>query len=351
MKRFPRLQISFLDQIFSFMRVPQEERGGTIKIRQMRHRCSLETFELNLRTKKQTMLQTNFSQNQWSGGPEWQSQAAATSRVHRLCSIEPCCHAADDYRPKTAVRGATRSGDVSASAHFQNAKLLRQETEIALFDGFFGPLIDVGVPDWAVISGSCGNAAKRVVRAMPVQKRGAHTLTLRILAAAFRRAVGGDKDPLHSTSIDVIDPGFDSAQPRSESVHFDGRHCGITGLGGDVEDRLTKAVTVDQRECDGAIRRINRDYLIMPETIVRVSVWEVYKHIVHRGGNDRGVVNDAVYKYQRAVVRITDRAGLGDAGREGLILRAGHELAVRTEVYNTGIEQERPIGAACGGAC
>jgi len=29
----------------------------------MRHRCSLETFELNLRTKKQTMLQTNFSQN------------------------------------------------------------------------------------------------------------------------------------------------------------------------------------------------------------------------------------------------------------------------------------------------
>src|SRR4029077_12048849 len=79
MKRFPRLQISFLDQVFSFMRVPQEERGGAIQIRQMRHRCSLETFELNLRTKKQTTLQTNFSQNQGSGGPEWQSQAAAHS--------------------------------------------------------------------------------------------------------------------------------------------------------------------------------------------------------------------------------------------------------------------------------
>jgi hypothetical protein len=33
----------------------------------------------------------------------------------------------------------------------------------------------------------------------------------------------------------------------SESVPFDGRHRGITGLGGDVEDRLTKAITVDQR--------------------------------------------------------------------------------------------------------
>src|SRR6266478_466810 len=134
------------------MGVPQEERGGPMEIRQMRHRCSLETFELNLLTKKQTMLQTNFSQNQGSGGPDWQSQAAAL-RVRRLYSIEPCCHAADDYRPKTAVRGTTRSGDVSVSGQFQNAKLLRQETAIALFDGFLGPLIDVGVPDWAVISG------------------------------------------------------------------------------------------------------------------------------------------------------------------------------------------------------
>src|SRR5216684_1488546 len=342
MKRFPRLQISFLDQVFSFMRVPQEERGGAMQIRQMRHRCSLETLELNLRTKKQTMLQTNFSQNQGSVGPEWQSQAAAP-RVRRLCSIEPCCHAADDYRPKTAVRGTTRSGDVSVSGQFQNAKLLRQETAIALFDGFLGPLIDVGVPDWAVISGSCGNAAKRVVRAMPVQKRGAQTLTLRILAAAFRRAVGGDKDALHSASIDVIDPGFDSAQPRRESVPFDGRHRGITGLGGDVEDRLTKAITVDQRECDCVIRRINRDYLIMHETVVRVSVWEVYKHIVHRGGDDRGVVDDAVDKYQRAIVRIANRARMGDAGWERSILRAGRDHAVWAEVYDAGLEEKCPV--------
>src|SRR5260370_2828172 len=102
MKRFPRLQISFLDQVFSFMRVPQEERGGAIQIRQMRHRCSLETFELNLRTKKQTMLQTNFSQNQGSGGPEWQSQAPAP-RLRPLCSIGPCCHSAEHYGPNTAV--------------------------------------------------------------------------------------------------------------------------------------------------------------------------------------------------------------------------------------------------------
>src|SRR5258706_12090747 len=193
---------------------------------------------MTLRPNNRTALRTHGSR---SGGPE--SQAAAP-RVRRLCSIQPRCHAADDYRSKTAVRGATRPGNVSVSGQFQNAKLLRQETAIALFDGFLGPLIDVGVPDWAVISGSCGNAAKRVVRAMPVQKCGTQTLTLRILAAAFRRAVGGDKDALHSASIDVIDPGFDSAQPRSESVPFDGRHRGIAGLGGDVEDRLTKAITV-----------------------------------------------------------------------------------------------------------
>src|SRR5260370_9989162 len=103
-----------------------------------------------------------------------------------------------------------------------------------------------GVADWAVISGRCGNAAKRVVRAMPVQKRGAQTLTLRILAAAFRRAVGGDKSALHSASIDVIDPGFDSAQPRRERFPFDGRYRGSPGLRVDEEYRLTKAVTFNQ---------------------------------------------------------------------------------------------------------
>jgi hypothetical protein len=34
----------------------------------MRHRCSLETFALDLRTKKQAMLQTSFPQNRQSGG-------------------------------------------------------------------------------------------------------------------------------------------------------------------------------------------------------------------------------------------------------------------------------------------
>src|SRR5258707_15767387 len=106
MKRFPRLQIGFLDQVFSFMRVPQEERGGAMQIRQMRRRCSLETFELNLRTKKQTMIQTNFSQNQGSVGPEWQCQDAPP-RVRRLCSFEPRGHTGDDTRPQTAVRGTT----------------------------------------------------------------------------------------------------------------------------------------------------------------------------------------------------------------------------------------------------
>src|SRR5258707_15457223 len=60
MKRFPRLQISFWDQVFSFMGVPQEERGGANQIRQMRHRCSLETFELNLRRKNKPCSKLTF---------------------------------------------------------------------------------------------------------------------------------------------------------------------------------------------------------------------------------------------------------------------------------------------------
>src|SRR5260370_34545074 len=103
-------------------------------------------FRVESSTKKQTMLQTNLSQNQGSVGPEWQSQAAAP-RVRRLCSIEPCCHAADDYRPKTAVRDTTRSGDVSDSGQFQNAKLLRQEAAISLSECFLVALIYVCVPD------------------------------------------------------------------------------------------------------------------------------------------------------------------------------------------------------------
>src|SRR5258706_3576664 len=128
----------------------------------------------------------------------------------RVRSIKTCGDATHDYRAKTSVRGTIRSGDVSVSSQFQNAELLGQETAIALFDGFFGPLINVRVPNWAVIGGRGGNATECVVGTMPVQKRGAETLTLRILAAAFRRAVGGDKDALHSASIDVIDPRFDS---------------------------------------------------------------------------------------------------------------------------------------------
>jgi hypothetical protein len=47
----------------------------------MWYRCRLETVELDLRTKKQAMLQTSFAQNRGSGGLEWQSQAAVAPRV------------------------------------------------------------------------------------------------------------------------------------------------------------------------------------------------------------------------------------------------------------------------------
>jgi hypothetical protein len=77
MKRLPRLQIRLLDQVLSLIPIAQEQGGGAIQIRQIRRRYSLETFELDLPTKKQVTLQTGLLQNSGSGGLEWQSQAAA----------------------------------------------------------------------------------------------------------------------------------------------------------------------------------------------------------------------------------------------------------------------------------
>src|SRR6266478_972305 len=142
-------------------------------------------------------------------------------------SVKPSGDTAHDYGAETAVRRTIRSGDVSVSRHFQNAELLGQEAAIPLSDGFICPLVDVGVPDWAVIGGSGGNAPKRVVRPMTIQKRGAQTLTLRIFAATFGLAVRRDEDTLDSATIDVVDAGLDFAQTGGESVPLDRRHSGI----------------------------------------------------------------------------------------------------------------------------
>src|SRR4029077_4395274 len=238
----------------------------------------------------------------------------------------------------------------SVSRHFQDPELFGQETAIALFDGFFGPLINVRVPNWAVISGRGRNATERVVGTMSVQESGAQTLTLRILATAFGLTVRSDEDPLYGATADVIDPGFDSAQTRSEGIPLNRCHSGITGLSGDVEDGLAKAISVDQRESDGPLRRINSDYLIMHEAVVGISVRKIYERIVHSSGDNRSIVNDAVDKHQWAIVLIANRARLRDAGWEGLLLRAGHNLAVGTEVHEAGVEEKRPVVAARGGA-
>jgi len=55
------------------MQVPQEKRGLPIQIRQMRHRCSLETFALTFRTKKQAMLKLVSPEPQsggWNASPK-----------------------------------------------------------------------------------------------------------------------------------------------------------------------------------------------------------------------------------------------------------------------------------------
>src|SRR5258705_1493336 len=138
---------------------------------------------------------------------------AVPSRRTTRCgvrSIKTCGDATHDYRAKAAVRRTTRSGDVPVSSQFQNTELLRQETAIALFDGFFGPLINVRVPNWAVIGGRGRNATECIVRTMSVQESGAQTLTLRILANAFGFTVRIDEDSLYGATTDVVYTGFDS---------------------------------------------------------------------------------------------------------------------------------------------
>src|SRR5260370_10634020 len=104
---------------------------------------------------------------------------AVPSRRITCCgvrSIKTCGDATHDYRAKTAVRGTIRSGDVSVSSQFQSAELLGQQTAIALFDVFFGPLINVRVPNWAVIVDRGRNATECALETMSVQDTRAQTL-------------------------------------------------------------------------------------------------------------------------------------------------------------------------------
>ena len=75
MKRLPRLQICVLDQVLSLIPVPQKKRGGPVEIRQVRQGRSLEVFDLNVWTKKQTLLRLMFSAEWreaavWNGSPK-----------------------------------------------------------------------------------------------------------------------------------------------------------------------------------------------------------------------------------------------------------------------------------------
>src|ERR1700756_5967961 len=175
----------------------------------------------------------------------------------RPCLIEPGGNAAYDYEAGTAVRRTTRPGDVSISRHLQNAKLLGQKTAIALIDCILGPLIDVRIPDGAVIGGNERNTAEGVVRSMPVQKRRTQALTLRILATAFCLAVRCDEEPLDTAGGDVIDPEHHFAQTWRVSGPLDRGGRRIACLRRDIQERVPKAIAVDQGEGDCPLRRIN----------------------------------------------------------------------------------------------
>ncbi len=98
------------------------------------------------------------------------------------------------------------------------------------------------------------------------------------------------------------------------------------------------------------MRRIDGDHLIMHETVVRVSAWEVDKRIFYRSGDDGCVVNDAANVYQRAVIGIADRARLRNAGGERPFPGASLDLPVWTEVYKARFEEKRAVVAKRGGS-
>src|SRR5207244_522077 len=170
-------------------------------------------------------------------------------------SVQPGSNAAHDHGTGAAERCAVRPCDVAVSCQRQDAELLVLETAKALFDGVLGPLIDVSVPDRAVIGGGRGNAAKRIVRPMPVRQRGENTLTLRIGAGAFRWAVHRDEDPLDRAAGDVVDPDLESVHTWGERVPLDGRHGGVARVGRDVKNRLAEAEAIDQVERNGPVHR------------------------------------------------------------------------------------------------
>src|SRR5260221_11209544 len=108
MKRLPRLQICVVDQVLSLIPVTQKKRGGTVEIRQVRQGRTLEAFDLNVWTKKQTLLRLMFSA-QWSGGFALQSPAAP-SRVAGFDQIKRAGTRHQITRPKTPYGGAPRPG-------------------------------------------------------------------------------------------------------------------------------------------------------------------------------------------------------------------------------------------------
>src|SRR6266446_429499 len=270
--------------------------------------------------------------------PEQLKRVRAARAARRAPSVQPGGNAAHDDWAGATERRTIRSGDVAVPGQRQDAELLVLETAKALVDGVLGPLIDVSVPDRAVIGGGRGNAAKRIVRSMPVRQRGENTLTLRIGAGALRWAVHRDEDPLDRAAGDVVDPDLESVHTWGERVPLDGRHGGVARVGRDVKNRLAEAEAIDQVERNGPVHRVDGDHLVMDERVVRIAVREIDGRIFQRRGDDRRVVNDAVGADQRAVVRIPDRARLGLLGRERSIFGAGYHHAGRAEVYEARLE-------------
>src|SRR5712671_7645260 len=90
------------------MPVPQEQRRRPIEISKMRHRRTLEVFNLNLRTKKQLTLPKSFCVQ---GRRRGMAVPGAAATRYLFQSIEPSGHTTHDDRTSAAERRTVRPGD------------------------------------------------------------------------------------------------------------------------------------------------------------------------------------------------------------------------------------------------
>src|SRR5918999_478212 len=164
--------------------------------------------------------------------------AAGEERSPRQRSQSPLLEEAEDNgavddRPGRAERLSAGAGYVTLLGETKDAELLEVARAVAAVDCLLGPLVDVGVPQRAVIGGDRRNPTEDVERAEAILDGAVQPLALWVVLA--RGAVGCDEDTLDRAEGTVIATDGGALQARSERGALergDGRRKGVRALAG-----------------------------------------------------------------------------------------------------------------------